>query len=472
MAEESSGTTVLRNDLVENGQFTHIPGPNPIVKPGAEGSWDEMCTETSDAFKDYGTYYVYYHGFGRQFDYGTQQGIGYQLGVATSTHPLGPFKKFEGNPILEVGPKGSWEDITVACAMVLKEGTDEYYMWYSAKSSLTPQGVFDIGLATASSPLGPWKKYEGNPILEDFGYVGGVVKVNEKYYLYTAYPIGSTGVDYSPMSLAVADSPEGPWTKYEGNPVIAQGEWGEWDDGGFSEAEVLYHSGVFHLFYGGTKLYSPRRLSRESIGYAYSFDGFNWTKYGLNPVVTREACPNLACFAEVHAIFEAPFIYLYHTIRYKDALRSGQDKTYDGYSVDLKSYIYEDLGVQVLATQRPFSLDMPLLDLASLDAGKATALDDSPPVNLSNITRLALTAKCTYANNARKPIRVHVRSSHDGFSYDSGDLYTFDNLFERGQTVQKTIELDSKVRFIKVMVENLDEAEGVSNIRITATLGG
>ena len=62
---------------------------------------------------------------------------------------------------------------------------------------------------------------------------------------------------------------------------MKQGEWGEWDDGGISEAEVLYHSGVFHCFYGGTKLYRPRIASRESIGDSYSYDGFNWIKYGL-----------------------------------------------------------------------------------------------------------------------------------------------------------------------------------------------
>jgi hypothetical protein len=56
--------------------------------------------------------------------------------------------------------------------------------------------------------------------------------------------------------------------------------------------------------------------------------------------------------------------------------------------------------------------------------------------------------------------------------YDTTDLYTFDNLFREGQTVQKTFELDSKVRFIKVMVENLDDSESVSDVQITATLGG
>ena len=472
LADESSSRPVLRNDLVEKGQFIHIPGPNPIIKPGPEGSWDEICTEASDAFKDFGSYCLYYHGFGKELNYATGKGTGYQLGVATSTHPLGPFKKYEGNPVLKVGPKGSWDDIHVACAMILKEGTDKYYMWYSGRGTAMEGSIWSIGLATASNPLGPWEKNQGNPIIEDFGYVGGVVKVNEKYYLYTAYPIGSTGVDYSPMSLAVADSPEGPWKKYPDNPVITQGQWGEWDDGGFSEAEVLYHSGVFHLFYGGTKLYAPRRLSRESIGYAYSFDGYNWVKYGLNPVVTREACPNLACFAEVHAIFESPFIYLYHTTRYKDPLRSGQGDTYDGYKVDLKSYLYEDLGVQVLVTQRPFSLDIPILNVSTLAPNSSTALKDCPAVNLSQIARLALTVECTYGKKAKKPIRIHIRASYDGMKYDTADLYTLDNDLRPGQLTRKTFQLDSKVRFIKVMVENLDIKESVSNLQITASLGG
>ncbi len=463
---------VQRNDLLENGVFIQVPGPNPILKPGPEGSFDEFCIEASDAIKDQGIYYLFYHGFGKEYNYGTAEGTGYQLGVATSKNPLGPFTKYEGNPVLKVGLKGGWEDINVACAMILKEGTKKYYMWYSAKSSQTKRGVWDVGLATSSSPLGPWEKYEGNPVIRDFGYVGGVVKKEGKYYLYSAYPIGSTGTDYSPMALAISNSPEGPWVKYADNPVIEQGEWGEWDDGGFSEAEVLYQSGIFHMFYGGAKLFEPRRQTRESIGYAYSLDGYNWIKYGLNPVATREATPNIACFAEVHAIIELPFIYCYHTIRTRDPMLVGEDATYDGFTVDWESYLYEEMGVQVIATQKPFSLDMPVLNITSLAAGKSTSMDQSPPINLSNITRTALTAQCTYGKNAQKPIRIHVRSSFDGNIYDTTDLISFDNAFKRGQTVQKTFEINSNVRFIKVMVENLDGTKSVSDVTITATLGG
>ena len=81
-----------RNDFIENGRFLQIPGPNPILRPGGQDDWDGDIIEACDAFKDFGTYYLYYHATGA--------GKGYQVGVATASHPLGPFKRYEGNPIL------------------------------------------------------------------------------------------------------------------------------------------------------------------------------------------------------------------------------------------------------------------------------------------------------------------------------------------------------------------------------------
>jgi len=439
-----------RKELVENGTFIQIPGPNPIITPGSDGAWDDGVTEAADAFKDVDTYYFYYHATG--------SGKGYRLGVASSTHPLGPFKKHGDKPVLDLGPAGSWDDRHVACAMVLKDGREKYYMWYSGHGSQRQHRKWSIGLATAAHPLGPWKKYDSNPILEDFGYVGGVLKVKGKYHLYSAYPISSTGYkgDYSPLALAVADTPEGPYTKYKGNPLMEKGDFGDWDDGGISEAEVLYHGGVFHIFYGGTQLYGPRL---ESIGYAYSLDGYNFTKYLRNPVAVRQANPNAAAFAEVHAIIEPPFIYLYHTLRYEER----NNKSFPW---------FEDLGVQVLVTQRPFSLDMPVLNIERLGPNKFTALADSPPICLGNATDVTLTAECAYTKKARRPIRVRIRASYDGVNYDTADLTSFYNDFRPGKTARRTSELHTKVRFIKVLVENLDESEGVSDVRVIATLGG
>jgi hypothetical protein len=444
-----------RNDLLEKGQFIQIPGPNPILQPGTDG-WDGSIIETAGIFKDFGTYYLYYHAMGG--------GTGYQVGVATSKHPLGPFKKHEGNPILKLGVEGSWEDWHVACAIIIKEGLDKYYLWYCGKNSheKDPEGSFGglwhIGLATADNPLGPWKKHEGNPIIRDFGYNSATVKANGKYYLYSAYPIDSTGPDYSPMAVATADKPEGPWTKYTGNPILKRGQWGEWDDGGFSDAAVIYHNGVFHMFQAGAKLYAPRIKTRESVGYAYSYDGFNFSEYGLNPIARREANPNAASFSEPRVLIEFPFIYIYHTLRYKQ-----ENPPYAN---------LEDIGVQVIATQTPFSFSMPVLAREKLAAGESTILEASPPVCLSHIKSLAITAECTYGENAEKPIRIHVVSSPDGTMYDTTDLYTFDHVLRKNETARKTWQIDSRIKFIKVRIENLDESESVSDVKVVVTLNG
>ena len=63
-----------------------------------------------------------------------------------------------------------------------------------------------------------------------------------------------------------------------------------------------YHEGVFHIFYGAAKQHPTRRSTRESIGYAYSLDGYDFTKYGANPVAPRDRNPNAAAFAEVYTI--------------------------------------------------------------------------------------------------------------------------------------------------------------------------
>jgi hypothetical protein len=451
---------MTRNALLA-GPMLQIPGPNPILTPGEEGDWDDEIVEAGDAFNDHGTYYLYYHGNG---------GEGYKIGVATASHPLGPFRKAGKAPVLNTGPKGAWDDRHVACAMILKEGTDRYTMWYSGYGTQEKDERWGIGIATSNGPLGPWEKASANPVIPHFGYVGGVVKVKRKYYLYTAHPIGSTGADYSPISLATSDSPEGPWA-IEEKPVLHQGEWGEWDDGGFSEAEVVFHSGVFHLFYGGAKLHPERIRTRESIGYAYSFNGRDFVKYGLNPVAAREANPNAAAFAEVHTIIEPPFIYLYHTLRYCQPWRERFREQFP---------VVEDLGVQVLVTQSPFKLDMPVLQLDTLEKG-ATALADCPPISLDKVDHVSLTVEAI-SHGAATDLKVLVYSSTDGINYDNRPLAacTFNLLLPVGaednaphREIRQTFNLpETSARWIKLRLQQVDKGSKISNLKVTATLSG
>jgi hypothetical protein len=69
-------------------------------------------------------------------------------------------------------------------------------------------------------------------------------------------------------------------------------------------------------------------------------------------------------------------------------------------------------------------------------------------------------------------LRVHVRSSANGFAYDTADLATFDLAPDAGDVCRQSFELDCAARFVKLMVENLDADRPVRDVKVTATLMG
>jgi hypothetical protein len=298
--------------------------------------------------------------------------------------------------------------------------------------------------------------------LEDFGYVGGVVQVDGRYHLYAEHPIGATGPDYGPMSLAIAEDPAGPWTRWEKNPVLEAGKTGAWDAGGFSEAEVLRAGGGFCIFFGGAKLHPERIRSEESIGYAFSADGYRFTKHP-DPVARRESVPNTAAMSEVHAIYEPPFVYLYHTLRYREPRRPQDRSRYPH---------IEDLGVEVIATDHPFKLQMPVLHRENLGPGEATNLFDCPPLCLATLTRAELQAECAFGRHATQGLQIRVHTSEDGLRWGDDAAFRLELPVQRSTTVRGTCVLEPKPRFAKVVVENLDTGTSVSTVRISASVSG
>jgi hypothetical protein len=337
MSDEKKSTPLFQSST----NFVHTVGPSPAITPGAPGSWDDRALESGQCFRDGDTYYWYYHAYSE-----AGPDAGYQIGVATAPSPTGPWTKYEGNPILETNEENDWESQYVACPFVIKEG-DTYYMWYN--SAATKDWKSFICLATAKSPLGPWTKHPGNPIINHpkFAFVGGVVKVDDTLYLYSTPP-DEVQLDYGRMYVATSKrcfsspQPEGSW-KLEEEPVLKEGPKGSYDEGGFSEAEVAYFDGMFHMFYGGSTFSERREETRESICYAYSKDGFHFTKYEGNPVISYKDVPNCSAMAEVHFLIEYPKVYLYHTLRYLE--------TPEGEKSAWMPWI-EHLGIQVLEDKR------------------------------------------------------------------------------------------------------------------------
>jgi hypothetical protein len=462
----------------------HVLGPSPAITPSAERSAvDSGILESCDVLKDTdGTWYWYYHAESKDKDRWPE---GYRICVATSKNPLGPWKKYENNPVLEHGKEGEWDHEVVACACLMKEGAYNihsnnatYYMWYWSDGA--------VGLATADNPLGPWKKYEKNPII-DWGdepgvYPGSVTKIDDSFLMFVQSPVSVQ--DQGPFCIATAPKPEGPWTKYEElyeqrteegyatpkakgpwtkfeiNPVMTGGDWGAWDDGGYSEAAARYHEGIFHCVYGGTK--APKI---ESLGYAWRFDGINWHKYQANPIVPLSRVPDASGFAEVHCYVEGPYIYVFHTLRYY---------TGEGTARGLGSYPNwdtEDLAVQVLTIDPHFKVTFPILMVDSLGPKQSSRIQACLPAGLETASKLAIATECTYDPDAKAGLRLHVRGSDDGVHCDTVDMFTFNIDLQPGKTVRRTVNLSPNSKFVKVIVENFDSSEAVKSLNVTATVG-
>ena len=440
-------------NAIENTSFTQIPGPNPILVPGKPGSWDDGMCEMCDILKDNGKYYLYYHATGA--------GMSYRIGVAVADHPLGPFVKHGDRPILDL-TFGDGNDRYIACGSILKEGTDKYYLFYSLQQK-DDQLNYYIGLATADNPLGPFTKFEGNPIMKNFGYVGGVTKRGGKYYMFNEYPTRVQAVDYGHISVAVADRPEGPWEPCRDQPVMPVEDFGTWDDAGYSECNVKFDGTLFHMFYGGAKTHACRLLSQESIGYAYSLDGRSFVKYGKNPVAHREAIAFGAAMAECCFLTEYPYVYVYHTLRYREPWMPESES-----AENTKFPSMEHIGVQVLSLTDRYSVSYPVYSLASLGAGECAADLCKLPLSVMNADRFALTVSCNYTTEAAPP-EVRVYTGIDPHCFDTEPAYTFRLPCADGAFRQATFAGDITAGFMRVYVKNTGGGE-IRDVKVDITL--
>lgn len=238
---------------------------NPVLDLGQPGEWDDSGIETAEVIKDGETYKLWYEGYSEEIPPGFERQP-FRIGYATSPDGIN-WTKYPGNPVVDLGPD-SWDSRGVASPTVIKDG-EVYKMWYAGHS---PEGYVRIGYATSSDGAN-WTNYAGNPVL-DIGSPGSwdewaaaepsVIKVGEEYMLW--YSGGDSYFDVS-MRVGYATSPDGVhWTKYEGNPVLNHGPEGSWDGWCVFAPDVVFDGATYHKWYVG--LDKPGEEMDWSIGYA------------------------------------------------------------------------------------------------------------------------------------------------------------------------------------------------------------
>jgi len=202
---------------------------NPVITYGTGGLWDDYTITPGPVIWDGTQYLMHYSGY---------DGSRWRVGVATSADLLS-WEKYAGNPVLDLGGSGEWDDAGVFWTDVLYDGSS-YHLFYSGYSGST----YRIGHATSADGLA--------------------------------------------------------WTKDPANPVLDLGASGEWDDYHVYAPTVAEYDGEYHLWYvGAPSSGGDRRIghatsadlstwTRDPDNYYLSPDLTSEGSYLLRPTV-REA---------------------------------------------------------------------------------------------------------------------------------------------------------------------------------------
>jgi len=97
------------------------------------------------------------------------------------------------------------------------------------------------------------------------------------------YKMWFAGYDGSVWRIGYATSNDGVlWTRDVGNPVLAVGQSGSWDESDVGSPWVIKEGSGYRMWYVGRN-----RAGQSGIGVAASADGVLWTKMGVNPVISQ-----------------------------------------------------------------------------------------------------------------------------------------------------------------------------------------
>ncbi|MFI3247691.1 MAG: family 43 glycosylhydrolase [Rikenellaceae bacterium] len=140
-----------------------------------------------------------------------------------------------------------------------------------------------------------------------------VLKFEGKYYMYYqafVEPEGGVWQDVCPVSVSVAESPDGPWT-HCGDQVVPKGAVGEWDENLIHDPFPLVHNGQIYLYYKSG--YNHRDCGGLAI--ADSPTG-PFRKYEKNPVLNSGHEVSLFPFREGVAAMVIKAGNEHYTIQY------------------------------------------------------------------------------------------------------------------------------------------------------------
>lgn len=183
---------------------------------------------------------------------------------------------------------------------------DTYYMWYTKRDTICPPrgaencsdeipstdwDLAEIWYATSIDGF-TWQE-QGvavtRPEKPGLGWrsvsTPDILVWQGKYYLYYQAFMEASGLkgDHCPVTMSVADNPDGPWQPC-GEIVVPNGEPGSWDQFSIHDPYLLVYQDKIHLYYKSAYGDRPEYLVGNGLAIAESPFG-PFEKHPLNPIL-------------------------------------------------------------------------------------------------------------------------------------------------------------------------------------------
>jgi len=278
----------MTSTLSAQDHWTKYSG-NPVLTPGPAGEWDEQFAAIPSVLFDGSTYHLWYNNYNfvanniDRIGYATSNdGIIWQkYDDSTTTNP--PYS--QSDPVLVPGPE-NYDNVAVSNHCVRKFN-NIYHMWYTGDNNPNPSQGYSICHAISSDGI-HWSKDTLNPVLQVGSngewddvliFAPSVVFDGSIYHMWYSGWDGSISPGMVRIGHATKSHLDSTWTKDPNNPVLDIGTSTCWDYDRVDAPNVVFDGTMFHMFYSGGPIFICR------IGYAWSIDGSQWTKYD-NPNTT------------------------------------------------------------------------------------------------------------------------------------------------------------------------------------------
>lgn len=142
--------------------------PFDALLPSESEAWDDSGVLTAYVIRHNGKFYLFYTGVDKRFASGETS---YRTcGVAVADSPDGMFKRFRSKPILLPGAAGSWEDEANDDITILYWKEKWHAFFKGTTYACTNPDMTQLGVATSNNFEGPYEKYQGNPIIKGHAF--------------------------------------------------------------------------------------------------------------------------------------------------------------------------------------------------------------------------------------------------------------------------------------------------------------